>query len=305
MVDAVSIEVLSVLDKAGVEAVLLKGPSIATWLYNVGERIYTDTDLLVAPSEAERTISLLMKMGFDDPAAQLPRNKPWVSMALSRADGAAVDVHRSIAGIGVDHQRAWSVLSEATQSLDLLGTTVAVLDEPARAMHVALHAAQHGSGSGVPIRDLRRAIEIVPTSTWVRATEIAVELDASAALATGLRLVPEGKDLTRRLGVAELSSVEANLTSASLPELELSFGLGFEWLATRQGTAEKARYILAKLFPPPSWIRAWRPIPRGPTGLAIAYIRRWAWLCIHAYHGYRAWRRAKKRTAEPRVTKTD
>lgn len=305
LVDAVSIEILSTLEGADLEAVLLKGPSIATWLYEVGERIYTDTDLLVAPSETEKAIACLMEMSFSAPAQQLPGNRPWIAIELRRADGAAVDLHRSIPGIGVDDHRAWSVLSGATDSLDLRGTTVAVLNEVARTMHVALHAANHGPDSGVPMRDLRRAIEVVPEPTWLRAAELAAALDASAAFATGLQLVPEGENLARRLGVAGLSSVEARLTSASLSELELSFGLGFDWLATRSGPSSKARYILAKLFPPPSWIRAWWPkAPRGPAGLALAYVRRWAWLGLHAYPGYRAWRRAKKRATEPRVTKT-
>ncbi|MDQ4145916.1 MAG: nucleotidyltransferase family protein, partial [Actinomycetota bacterium] len=53
------------LRAAGVPSILLKGATIATWLYDDGHpRPYRDVDLLVSPLDAERAKEVLGKLGF-------------------------------------------------------------------------------------------------------------------------------------------------------------------------------------------------------------------------------------------------
>src|SRR4051812_17555038 len=64
-VDAVTVEVHRALDAAEIPHVLLKGPSIAGWLYGIDElRVYGDSDFLVAPRDWKRACAVLSGLGF-------------------------------------------------------------------------------------------------------------------------------------------------------------------------------------------------------------------------------------------------
>jgi hypothetical protein len=63
-VDRVTAEVISAFDAAGIPSILLKGPSIARWLYPAGGRGYVDTDLLVQRQQFSRASDLLKDLGF-------------------------------------------------------------------------------------------------------------------------------------------------------------------------------------------------------------------------------------------------
>src|SRR5687768_3185228 len=62
--DALAADVYRALRAEGVPATLLKGPSIARWLYRPGERIYSDVDLLVPPEAVARAGGVLGALGF-------------------------------------------------------------------------------------------------------------------------------------------------------------------------------------------------------------------------------------------------
>ena len=85
-------------------------------------------------------------------------------------------------------------------------TPVQVLDTVGCAMHVALHAAQHGlhgpeqhnhgSRTGA---DLQRAVRMLRLADWSEAADLAAELGVGDAFAFGLRLDAEGAGLAERL----------------------------------------------------------------------------------------------------------
>lgn len=62
-VDRVTAEVVPALAAVGIRPILLKGPSIARWLYPSGGRSYGDTDLLVPPADFARAGSVLERPG--------------------------------------------------------------------------------------------------------------------------------------------------------------------------------------------------------------------------------------------------
>ena len=169
--DAGTVEVLRAFEQAGVEALLLKGPSIARWLYAEGEpRTYIDCDLLVAPTDvlaAEEVLaSLSFTRQFDD--REMPSWWREHASAWSRGgDGLTVDLHRTLPGVGVDAEGVWRALSAETDVVLVARHPVPTLSLPGRALHVALHAAQHGPGWARPIADLERALAAADDDLWL------------------------------------------------------------------------------------------------------------------------------------------
>lgn len=292
--DSAAAELFARFDRAGLNALLLKGRSISGWLYGVGEeRRQTDCDLLVSPSHLIKAEEILLSLGYrrnwDD------RRMPswWREHAgewLRERDGVVLDVHRTLAGLGVDPETAWRTLSRDTETVTVAGREVPVLGLPARALHLALHAAQHGVGSPPPIEDLLRALRIADDSIWRAAADLARELDALDAFTAGLQVHPDGVALARSLGLPSGVSREAALRASSPPPL----ALGFEQLARARGTLARIEILARKLVPPADFIRHWDPrAERSRSALLRAYVRRPLWLLRRAPGGVRAWYRAR------------
>ena len=281
--------------RAGVEARLLKGPALARWLYGEAERrSYLDCDLLIAPADVHTAEDVLGSLAytrhFDD------RGMPswWrehASVWVRDGDGLTVDLHRTLPGVGVDAEAAWRVLSADTDVVVVAGLPVPTLALPARALHVALHAAQHGVGAVGPLADVDRALTAAGDELWVRAAALAVQLEATEAFAAGLRLAPAGAELASRLSLPPVSSVDAQLRAASPPP----GALGFEQLARAQGTRARMEFVWRKLVPPAAFMRHWDPrAADGRLALARAYLRRPLWILRQAPRGLHAWYRARR-----------
>jgi hypothetical protein len=273
-IDALTAEVVTALRGVGVRALLLKGPSIARWLYNVGERAYVDCDLLVAPRDRASAERVLGRLGF--------RPAPWrawlrAAREWQRGDS-TVDLHTALFGVGVPSDRAWAVLSRETETMAVGGVDVEVLALPARTLQLATHVAQHpvSHGQSQSREDLRRAIQRVSPTTWRRAGRLAFELRAPAALAAGLRQVEEGARVAQELGVDHASSRLVELVSGDGPPIALALA--------QIAAAESTRLRLALL--------ARAIVPQGTT--AKAYVTRLRALAGHAPADLAAWRRARR-----------
>lgn len=290
--DRMTAELIVDIEAAGIPAILLKGPAIATWLYpGRGVRTYGDTDLLVAPEHWELAMETLASLGFEDDLGSLghPRMESLTSHPWKRP-GHSVDLHCTLWGIETTPERAWEVLSSHTTTMSVGGAEVRVLAPAARTMHVALHAAQHGYDEGKPISDLELAVDVLPDELWLEAVEVAGELDAVGNVATGLRLLPEGRELAERLGITPQGSVDALLRVAHVP-----LASGFEELATTPGVRAKLSIVRSELVPTPDFMRWWSPLARrGPAGLAACYLWRPLYLATRAVPGLLAWRRARR-----------
>ena len=189
----------------GVRAIVLKGPSFADWLYTDGtRRRYGDVDLLVSPAQLEQANAVLSRHGFvphtpgEHPLRDPTAGQPWVR----ERDDAVIDLHVRLHGVGAPAAIAWTELSADTERQRVGGIKVEVLRPSARALHVALHAAQHGSRASKPIEDLRRALAVLDEDLWHEAAILAAHIQALPAFATGLRHLPEGGVLAARLGAA-------------------------------------------------------------------------------------------------------
>jgi len=224
----------------------------------------------------------------------LPRDRPTHARTWARADRALVDLHTTILGVRVPGGDAWAILAAQTDTVSVVGLEVETLSEPARALMLALHAAQHGARSASTLEDLRRAIDLLPPAVWIESASLAARLDATASFAAGLRLLPAGQDLARRLEVPDESPVDVALRATTPPPM----ALGFEWLSQTQGLRNRGALIARKVFPSARFMRAWSPLAaRGPLGLVLAYAWRPLWLLWHTPNALKAWAAARRRNA--------
>ena len=296
-IDAAAAEVLQAFASDGVQARLLKGPSLTDWLYGSREDAppYLDSDLLVRPGDERAAGQTLGRLGFelefDDTALPDWWREHGTEWWRAR-DGVRVDLHRHIVGIGVDPRTAWDALAHPTATVSVAGYDAPTLAPAARLMHVALHAAQHGAVFNQGVGHLERALATFDDDQWRSAAVLAGRLEATGALAAGLRITQEGRRLADRLGLPEGGSVDVTLRARTAPPV----ALGFDQLARAGSWRARVTIVRHKAVPPPSFVRAWSPLARrGRLGLAVAYAWRPLWLLVHAPMGFRAWRAARRR----------
>jgi hypothetical protein len=288
-VDVVTAEVVSKLREAGVHPILLKGPSIAAWLYADGTpRPYTDTDLLVSPEALQRAARVLRAGGF--------REQPGVSSYtwFRRSDRSIVDLHDTLFGIGATKDQAWVVLSEDTETMPVGGVEMETLSLPARLFYIVLHAAQHQSdGFARPLKDLERALHLAKEWHWQEAAALASRLQALPTFAAGLRLLPEGVSLADRMSLLDQRPLMLSLREEGG---RTSLVVTLERLARAPGMGARLRLLAQRLAPPPDYMR-WRYprlVGRGQAGLALAYLWRPISTVARLPTAIIAWRRARR-----------
>ena len=287
-VDSVTADVVSRLRSAGVRPILLKGPSIAAWLYADGTpRPYGDTDLLVSPEALEAASRTLRDVGF--------REQPGVSSHtwFRRSDSSIVDVHETLFGAEASPDESWAALSAATEPLRVGAVETEVLSRPARLLYIALHAAQHETdGFEQPRQDLERAVRLADDGHWQEAAGLASRLRAVPTFAAGLRLDPDGARLADRMELPRDRPLMLSLREESGQSLVVTL----ERLATAPGMGARLRLLARRLAPPRDYMR-WRYprlAGRGPAGLVLAYLWRPVSTVLRLPITVVAWRRARR-----------
>jgi Uncharacterised nucleotidyltransferase len=296
IVDSATAEVVRALQLEELRSIVLKGPGLAAWLYDDAPvRVYGDTDLLVAPWDRARVEAVLTGLGYvrtlGDGDVPQPGREFHADAWLRRRGGGAVDLHRTLAGARAPSERAWAVLSRDTERLVVGSVEAEIPSIPARALHVALHAAHHGARSHKPVTDLERALARADDHVWRRAAELARELDALDPFAAGLAILGQGRTMTARLGLSGPQSVEVHLKAGADRPLAVSF----EWLAQARGVRAKARLAYDLLVPAPTWVRESYPFARrGRRALAAAYLLRLTRIPRYGLQAWVEWMRARR-----------
>lgn len=294
LVDRAAIELMGALDEAGIGALLLKGPALTHFLYQSGEvRGYMDVDLLVSPDHYTRTQRVLATLEYENISA---RSGIDDLMGISTAEtwrrgGMPVDLHWRLPGCAAAPDSVWTTLYDARATIELGGRQVAVLGRPGLALHLAIHAAQHGPRDVKAMGDLRRGLERWSPEDWAAAARLAANVGAIEAFAAGLRLLPNGVVMAHDLGLP--ATVE--LTWQILNRYKRPRGT-FHLQAFVQATGARARadVLRRSLFPTRQWIVNEHPIARRSRGLLAGYL-------IHLAHApqwaARAWRFRRRRPA--------
>ena len=291
-IDRVAAEVVSRLEAQGISTILIKGATLATWLYDDGTaRPYVDSDVLVPPDRFGDAVKVLGQIGFRPDAligAMPDHGVPHAEPFSRPGDGAHLDLHRTLSGASAAPAAVWEMLDAACENGNVGGSAVRVPTLPARAMLCAFHAAQHGVESAKPLEDLSRAVDHASLDTWGEAANLAAGVGGVPALAAGLRLTASGSELADRLDLPS----ERLLQPAATPHSRGRIAYGFERLAREKSLFGKAALLAREAFPPPAFMRWWSPLARrGGLGLIAAYGRRLVWLTLQAGPSFAEWRR--------------
>lgn len=279
-VDSVTAEVVGRFEAAGIRTILMKGPSFRRWLYPEGGRSYTDSDLLVEERSLEAARSILSDAGFGLASKQRAFKDPQPGYGWIReGDGAQVDLHESIHGVGVEPGVFWDAIVPEVEHLDVGGRRVEVFGLRARLLHVVLHAAQHAEDRPTTHTDLERAIERVDAGLWAAALDLARDLDAVEPFRRGLALAELGEDVARSLDLEpwlDPGPTTEQVVRRTMPGEPVVGGL--VWLAMTKGLRKRASLVVYRVFAKES-LRAWTPLAtRGWWGLTLARVARPFWL---------------------------
>ena len=290
-IDQLAAEIAGAFAAEGIETLVLKGPVLAEWLYPGEVRPYGDADLMVAPHDWGAAAAILCRLGFADylgPMAH-PRMESFASTAFLRGED-NLDLHCTLHGLDGDPEQIWSSFEANAGRQVIGGTELRVPGRAALLLHIGLHAAHHAAGKA--LEDLRRAITRAEEDLWREALDLANLLEGTPAFATGLRLLPEGAELARRLGIEDsVRSTRHEIGYRRVPTAEGIDAL----LQPGAGIRLRTLTVVNELFPRPQFMRWWSPLARrGPLGMVASYPWRWIWLLAHAPRGLLAVRRARR-----------
>jgi hypothetical protein len=294
-VDAVTAEVLSAFQAAGIPSILLKGPSIARWLYPSGGRSYCDTDLLIRDGDFPAADAVLRRLGFADTSdgwAHAEHVPHEVGRTYKRPGG-AVDLHRSLHHIPVTPAVVWDTFRAHTRTLVVGNVEATVLDTTALALHVVLHAVQHANANHTA-EDLRRAVAALPAGQWTEVAALAAVLGVEDELALGLRLDPAGQEVARALGLSDPAAEASSAWPSFAPRGAVSLDV-LAAAPTLGAKLQRARWIL---LPSPARVR----YESRSTGRALpsAYLSWWAALARKAAPALRYAVRRRRRLRQGR-----
>ncbi len=292
-IDAGASEVVSALQQAGIEPILLRGPAFATLLYDPPEvREYVDVDLLVSTEDlsaaelALRALGLRPRFQWGEHDEIEDHGRGWAA-----ADPRfSIDLHHSVAGARAPSAIVYRSLAEGARRL-VLGVTRPLAPNAAGvALLAALHVAQHGS-SGKVGEDLRRAVDRLSPDSWRAAGDLAEQVGALGPFALGLGQLPEGKSLLEGLDLAEEQvSTSQRVLATGAPRVAYAAARAVE-LRGR----ERIAYLWSKLLPAPGAIRREsRLAHRGWLGLALAYLGRIAGRILAVPKAIRIYVRARR-----------
>jgi hypothetical protein len=299
--DVKGAEIRGALLATGLRPVLLKGRPFANLLYGESEsRDYSDVDLLVSPGDATRAQQVLRAEGFRPSYGSAPidpQSRQVVEGSLHggawyrKRDGLTIDLHHTLPQVVADPWLVWSEITRHTMSMNIGGAATDVLDRPASALLVALHAAHHGVAFGSAVEDPRRAAQRFDFACWSQARDLASKLDATAAMGIGLGLTPEGSRIAEDLGLSTVPTFGLLLRWNDAP-----WGSNFiEAMAAQSGIAKRLGLLIWLLWPRPAALRLSSPLARrSRRGLVVAYAIRPAQLARRAPAALAAWRRTRR-----------
>jgi hypothetical protein len=178
-----------------------------------------------------------------------------------------VDLHRWLPGSSASPAAAWEVLVARRVSIDVGGRRAGVLDRVGQAMHLAIHAAQHGPAFTRHMEELALALARWPTEVWDSAAQLAQEIGATPAFAAGLRLLPQGVEEATRLGLPATAELDWTIRHrATRPRGTFHV----QALADAAGADERFRILRRALLPERDWLVAERSWAGGSRLLLLA-----------------------------------
>jgi hypothetical protein len=182
-------EVLAALASAGVVPVALKGPVLADRIYpDPALRAASDLDLLVPEEQLERSVAVLLSLGFHRGPAIVDayQRRHHHHLQLIRSPGPDVELHfRPQSAFGARLPAA-AFLARAIPHRTARGTPLRILAPEDELIALAVHAAGHLLARGEWVMDLILFVERHPGLDWRAVEERAAAYRCRRALAHAL-----------------------------------------------------------------------------------------------------------------------
>jgi hypothetical protein len=191
-------EVVATLNEAGIRVCTLKGPALASRLYDEPAiRVSTDLDLLVAPDDLDRAVRALRARGYvggsEATTSYLLRHSHHLDFAKTGA--AAIELHfQAYVGFGVTVP-ASALLDRAVEYAFSDHCNVLVPSVEDELMYLAVHAAGHSFVRLSWLYDMKILVMKNPQLNWDDVVNRSDRLGISTAVGFAIEL------LTRWLGM--------------------------------------------------------------------------------------------------------
>jgi hypothetical protein len=291
-----------VLERAGVPHLFLKGPSIADWLYEEGERRFIDVDVLVPPDRlVDAVVALREHHYLDTKAGTAAGEVADHSRTLRRADGTGceVDVHDRFPGMEADASAAWELLSSSVEKIQVAHRMIPVPDAPRRLLLTSLHTARDGRASSRVVRDIERAIDRASRQEWVAAGRLSEAAGAAHVMRAGLEVSPKGAALADEL------QLPRNVPASWRLAADSAWGPALQLARLREAPLRRRlRIVLREVWPTPAFMHLWDPASAdGRWAMIRAKIRRLAGLLRRFPSDARRVRQARSVSAREGVSR--
>jgi hypothetical protein len=190
------LEILSLLQKSGVDPLAFKGPVLAQQLYgHLSLREFLDLDILVPPTHAWTAMALLSAQGFEPQfiltRQQFARFQTMRShMGLYHAaKRVPVDVHWALLSPGYSFSPALQMAWESVQSVSIAGRSIKTFSREAQLLFSCLHQAKHNWSRLGWLMDLAALIHQSPAVDWQQIQKRAGSFGTARMIRVSLRLV--------------------------------------------------------------------------------------------------------------------
>jgi hypothetical protein len=273
--------VLSTLEEAGIQTLLLKGAALIHGYYaDYGVRPMGDLDLLVHPSDAWKTMEMLRAMGWVPGKGRRKYREEIVEetrekLMFSPEGGHHLDLHWHALASHLDpngSEKTDAVFWSGARSIQFHGVTTAVPDPADLLLHVCIHGSE-GQAILPPLRWVADSFVLIQKAgadlNWERLMQQAKEhhlspplcdtlgylsevLEASIpeAVLNDLRAIPVSRKHQLQYAIWTTPvSIRESLTPPATPwEALQSHGRGYsEWLAAEAASGKPNRSLVRYL----------------------------------------------------------
>jgi len=189
------LRIIDLLAAHGIRSISYKGPALAAAIYgNISLRQFSDLDIIVPVSDAERAWSLMMSLGYKPPKVMSP--KEWAALTKKEKDltllrddaGINLELHWRITNekdpIQVDPQYLWKNLN----TVSIAGKTVQIHAAEDLLLILCIHGGKHRWEHLGWLCDIAEIIRSHEGLDWAQVIEQASKLGGRRILFLGLLL---------------------------------------------------------------------------------------------------------------------
>jgi len=190
------LEVVSLLEKGGVDVLAFKGPVLAQQLYgDLSLREFLDLDILVAKSRAWAAIELLSEKGLEPQFVLTRRQFARFQRSSSHmglyhaAKRVLVEVHWALLSPGYTFSPAIQMAWESVQSVSIASRSIKTFSAETQLLFSCLHQAKHNWSRLGWVMDLAALIRQSPAMDWQQIQSRAGSFGTARMIRVSLRLV--------------------------------------------------------------------------------------------------------------------